>query len=162
MEQVYNDILIIRNNVFTLTPILTSFYSECCQQENNLFLAFVVLPLLFNEEWVEKKQIIRVDSKLAAWVMDNKFKLEGLPARMDYFWDITIKCLQYAVDMKWLSIQGTTVLFNTDKQECVKSQFYNEQIANAKNLNKLFKDMDVVEILTILGIKDIWKPESSI
>jgi len=162
MEQAYNDILIIRNNVFTLTPILSSFYSECSQQENNLFLAFVVLPLLFNEEWVEKKQIIRVDSKLAAWVMDNKFKLEGLPSRIDYFRDITIKCLQYAVDMKWLSIQNTTVLFNTDKQEWVRSKFYKEQIANAKNLNKLFKDMDVVEILTILGIKDIWRPESSL
>lgn len=157
MAQVYNDILTIRNNVFTLTPILASFYSECKQQENNLFLAFVVLPLLFNEEWVEKKQTIRVDSKLSAWVMDNKFKIEGLPGRIDYFQEITIKCLQYAVDMKWLSIQGTTVLFNTDKQYWSKSNLYKEQVENAKNLNKLFKDMDVVEILTILGVKDIWR-----
>jgi hypothetical protein len=162
MEQAYDDILKIRNNIFTLTPILASFYSECKQQENNLFLAFVVLPLLFNEEWLGKKQNIRIDSKLTAWVMDNKFKIEGLPSRIDYFWDITIKCLQYAVDMKWLSIQGTTILFNTDKQEWMKSRFYKEQIANAMNLNKLFKDMKVIEILTILGIKDIWRLESNI
>ena len=88
MEQAYDDILKIRNNIFTLTPILASFYSECKQQENNLFLAFVVLPLLFNEEWLGKKQNIRIDSKLTAWVMDNKFKIEGLPSRIDYFWDI--------------------------------------------------------------------------
>lgn len=162
MEQAYNDILTIRNNVFTLTPILTSFYSECKQKENNLFLAFVVLPLLFNEEWVVKKQNIRVDSKLTAWVIDNKFKIEGLPGRIEYFQEITIKCLQYAFDMKWLSVQGATVSFNPDKQDWVDSKFYKEQIDNAKNLNKLFKDMDVVEILTILGIKDIWKQESNI
>jgi hypothetical protein len=64
--------------------------------------------------------------------------------------------------MKWLSIQGTTILFNTDKQEWMKSRFYKEQIANAMNLNKLFKDMKVIEILTILGIKDIWRLESNI
>ena len=41
-------------------------------------------------------------------------------------------------------------------------EFYKEQIDNAKNLNKLFKDMSVADILTILGIKDIWKQESNI
>lgn len=162
MEHAYNDILTIRNNVFTLTPILVSFYSECKQEKNNIFLSFVVLPLLFNEEWVAKKPVIRVDSKLPAWVMENKFKIEGLPGRIDYFQEITIRCLQYAVDMKWLMIQGTQVAVNTEKSEWSKSKFYKEQMDNARNLNKLFKDMDVVEILTILGIKDIWKLESNL
>ena len=162
MEQVYNDILTIRNNVFTLTPIIASFYSECKQEENNIFLAFVVLPLLFNEEWVAKKKNIQERSKLPAWVIGNKFKIEGLPSRIEYFQDITLRCLQYAVDMKWMSIDGTTVTYNSDVQEWTKSKFYKEQIENARNLNKLFKDMDVVEILTLLGIKDIWKQESNI
>lgn len=162
MEQAYNDILTIRNNAFTLTPILVSFYSECKQREDNLFLALVVLPLLFNEEWVEKKQVIRVDSRLQTWVIDNKFRIEGLPSRIDYFQDITIKCLQYAIDMKWLTIDGTTVTYNQDNVVWCNSKFYKEQIDNAKNLNKLFKDMSVADILTILGIKDIWKQESNI
>lgn len=162
MEQAYNDILTIRNNAFTLTPILVSFYSECKQREDNLFLALVVLPLLFNEEWVEKKQVIRVDSRLQTWVIDNKFRIEGLPSRIDYFQDITIKCLQYAIDMKWLTIDGTTVTYNQDNVVWSNSKFYKEQIDNAKNLNKLFKDMSVADILTILGIKDIWKQESNI
>lgn len=162
MEQAYNDILTIRNNIFTLTPILVSFYSECNQKEDNLFLALVVLPLLFNEDWVEKKQVIRVDSRLQTWVIDNKFRIEGLPSRIKYFQDITIKCLQYAVDMKWLKINGTTVSYNEGQEELKTSRFYKEQIDNAKNLNKLFKDMSVADILTILGVKDIWKQESSI
>ena len=162
MEQAYNDILTIRNNVFTLTPILASFYSECKQQDENLFLAFIVLPLLFNEEWVEKKQNIRVDSRLQSWVIDNKFRIEGLPSRIDYFHDITVRCLQYAVDMKWLFIDGVAVLYNKDKTDWSKSIFYKEQIVNAKNLNKLFKDMNVTDILSILGIKSIWKQESDI
>lgn len=162
MEQAYNDILTIRNNVFTLTPILVSFYSECKQREDNLFLALVVLPLLFNEEWVEKKQVIRVDSRLQTWVIDNKFRIEGLPSRIDYFQEITIKCLLYAIDMKWLTIDGTTVTFKQDNAVWSKSRFYREQIDNAKNLNKLFKDMSVADILTILGVKDIWKQESNI
>ena len=162
MEQAYNDILTIRNNVFTLTPILVSFYSECKQREDNLFLVFVVLPLLFNEDWVEKKQVIRVDSRLQTWVIDNKFRIEGLPSRIDYFQDITIKCLQYAIDMKWLTIDGTTIMFNNDNSVWSNSKFYREQIDNARNLNKLFKDMSVADILTILGVKDIWKQESNI
>lgn len=162
MEQAYNDILTIRNNVFTLTPILVSFYSECKQREDNLFLAFVVLPLLFNEDWVEKKQVIRVDSRLQTWVIDNKFRIEGLPGRIDYFQDITIRCLQYSIDMKWLSIEGTAVLYNQENSDWSNSRFYREQIDNAKNLNKLFKDMSVADILTILGVKDLWKQESNI
>jgi len=162
MEQAYNDILTIRNNVFTLTPILVSFYSECKQKEDNLFLALIVLPLLFNEEWVEKKQVIRVDSRLQTWVIDNKFRIEGLPSRIEYFQNITFKCLQYAIDMKWLTIDGTMVSYNQNKTEWNNSIFYKEQIDNAKNLNKLFKDMSVADILTILGVKDIWKQESNI
>ena len=161
MEQAYNDILTIRNNVFTLTPLLVSFYSGCNQKEDNLFLALVVLPLLFNEDWVEKKQVIRVDSRLQTWVIENKFRIEGLPSRIDYFQDITIRCLQYAIDMKWLTIDGTTVTFNNDNSVWSNSKFYREQIDNAKNLNKLFKDMSVADILTILGVKDIWKQESN-
>lgn len=156
MEQAYNNILEIRNNVFSLAPVLASFYSECNQREDNLFLAFVVLPLLFNEDWVAKKQLIRVDSRLPAWVIGNKFRIEGLPSRMRYFHDIVIKCLQYAIDMKWLEVDGTTVSFNADRQEWNKSVFYREQMDNARNLNKLLKDMEVVEIFTILGIKEIW------
>lgn len=162
MEQAYNDILTIRNNVFTLTPIIASFYSECNQAKDNLFLAFIVLPLLFNEKWVAKKQNIYNVSKLPAWVMENKFRIEGLPSRIDYFQDITIKCLQYAIDMKWLTIDGTTITFNKDNTVWSNSKFYREQIDNAKNLNKLFKDMSVGDILTILGVKDIWKQESNI
>lgn len=162
MEQAYNDILTIRNNVFTLTPILVSFYSECNQKEDNLFLALVVLPLLFNEDWVAKKQVVRVDSRLQMWVIDNKFRIEGLPSRINYFQDITIRCLQYAVDMKWLQINGTTVSYKEGQEELRANRFYKEQIDNAKNLNKLFKDMIVADILTILGVKDIWKQDSSI
>lgn len=157
MAQAYNDILAIRNNVFTLTPILVSFYSECKQRKDNFFLAFIVLPLLFNEKWVAKKPRIQADSKLPAWVMGNKFRIEGLPSRIAYFHDITLKCLQYAIDMKWLKLNGTTIDYQPEKSEWRKSKFYSDQLDNARNLNKFFKEMEVVDILTILGIKDIWK-----
>ena len=95
-------------------------------------------------------------------MIDNKFRIEGLPSRIDYFQDITIKCLQYAIDMKWLTIDRTTITFNNGNSDWSNSKFYREQIDNAKNLNKLFKDMSVADILTILGVKDIWKQESNI
>ena len=158
MAQAYNDILTIRNNAFTLTPILVSFYSECKQTKDNFFLAFVVLPLLFKEKWVEKKPRILIDSKLPAWVMGNKFSIEGLPSRISYFHDITLRCIQYAIDMKWLKLEGTTIVYQPEKkEEWSKSKFYSDQLDNSRNLNKLFKEMEVVDILMILGIKDIWK-----
>ena len=64
--------------------------------------------------------------------------------------------------MKWLFIDGVAVMYNKDKTDWSKSIFYKEQIVNAKNLNKLFKDMNVTDILSILGIKSIWKQESDI
>ena len=157
MEQAYNDILTIRNNVFTLTSILVSFYSECKQTKDNVFLAFIVLPLLFNEKWVAKKPKIQVGSKLPAWVMEDKFNIEGLPSRITYFHDITLKCIQYAIDMKWLKLNGTTLVYQPENTEWEKSKYYSDQLDTARNLNKLLKKLEVVEILTILGIKDIWK-----
>lgn len=160
MNQTTNDILLIKNNVFTLTPVLMSFYSECTISEDNLFLSFLVFPVIFNEEWILKKQGIRSDSTLETWKEKNRLHMEGFTSRMDYFRDITLKCIQYAVDMEWISIDGCSARIEKGKaEEWQVKGAPEEPMSNAKNLNKLFNGRDVVDIYSTLGVKDIWKQE---
>ena len=169
MNQTTNDILLIKNNVFTLTPVLMSFYSECTISKDNLFLSFLVFPIIFNEEWILKKQGIRSDSTLETWKEKNRLHMEGFTSRMDYFRDITLKCIQYAVDMEWISIEGCSVKVEEGKssewmgkgvaEEWQVKGAPEEPMSNAKNLNKLFNGRDVVDIYSTLGVKDIWKQE---
>lgn len=158
MKQASNDILLIRNNVFTLTPVLLSFYEGCSVKEDNLFLSLIIFPLLFNEKWIAQNPRINIKSKLAAWKDQHKLNLEGLPGRMEYFRDITIRCIQYAMDMKWIEIKESNVCINQQRMiEWKDSPFYQEQMECARNINKMIHGMDVVTIFATLDIKEVWK-----
>ncbi len=158
MYQTAKDILKIKNNVFTLTPVLLSFYEGCETEKDNLFLSFLLFPILFNNNWMIKRQSIRVDSTLEGWKEENKLQLEGFPSRVEYFKDITLKCLQYAVDMDWIIINRCVVKLNDGKKtEWNKEMFYKDQMSNARNINKLMMGKSVGQIYSILDIKEIWK-----
>lgn len=154
------DILLVKNNVFTLTPILLSFYDGCSIKEDNLFLSFIVFPMMFNEEWNVNRQAFRVDSTLEAWKENSKLNLKGLPSRMAYYRDTTLRCLQYGIDMGWIDIEKTIVsVIEEKKREWEKSETYREQMTNARNFNKLIMGKSVAQIFTTLDIKEIWKQE---
>lgn len=158
MFRAIDDILFVKNNVFTLTPVLMSFYDGCCIKDDNLFLSFIVFPMIFNEEWNVNKQPFRVDSTLEAWKENNRLNLKGLPSRMTYFRDITLRCLQYGVDMGWIVIERTTIIVIAEKKkEWNKNKIYSEQMINAYNFNKLLIGKNVAQIYSVLDIKEIWK-----
>lgn len=160
MIRATEDILLVKNNVFTLTPVLLSFYDGCSIKEDNLFLSFIVFPMMFNEEWNVNKQPFRVDSTLELWKENSRLNLKGLPNRMAYFRDITLKCLQYGIDMGWIVIEKTIVnVVEERKKEWKKSKIYSEQMANARNFNKLLTGKSVAQIYITLDIKEIWKQE---
>lgn len=160
MLRATEDILLVKNNVFTLTPILLSFYDGCSIKEDNLFLSFIVFPMMFNEEWNVNRQAFRVDSTLEAWKENSKLNLKGLPSRMAYYRDITLRCLQYGIDMGWIDIEKTIVsVIEEKKREWEKSETYREQMTNARNFNKLIMGKSVAQIFTTLDIKEIWKLE---
>lgn len=160
MLRATEDILLVKNNVFTLTPILLSFYDGCSIKEDNLFLSFIVFPMMFNEEWNVNRQAFRVDSTLEAWKENSKLNLKGLPSRMAYYRDITLRCLQYSIDMGWIDIEKTIVsVIEEKKREWEKSETYREQMTNARNFNKLIMGKSVAQIFTTLDIKEIWKLE---
>ena len=160
MLRATEDILLVKNNVFTLTPILLSFYDGCSIKEDNLFLSFIVFPMMFNEEWNVNRQAFRVDSTLEAWKENSKLNLKGLPSRMAYYRDITLRCLQYGIDMGWIDIEKTIVsVIEEKKREWEKSETYREQMTNARNFNKLIMGKSVAQIYTTLDIKEIWKQE---
>ena len=150
MLRATEDILLVKNNVFTLTPILLSFYDGCSIKED----------IMFNEEWNVNRQAFRVDSTLEAWKENSKLNLKGLPSRMAYYRDITLRCLQYGIDMGWIDIEKTIVsVIEEKKREWEKSETYREQMTNARNFNKLIMGKSVAQIFTTLDIKEIWKLE---
>lgn len=160
MLRATEDILLVKNNVFTLTPVLLSFYDECSIKDDNLFLSFIVFPMMFNEKWNVIKQPFRIDSTLEDWKEKSRLNLKGLPSRMAYYRDITLRCLQYGIDMGWIDIDNTIVSVVEDKkEEWRKSRIYSEQMTNARNFNKLITGKSVVQIYTTLDIKEIWKQE---
>lgn len=135
-----------------------AFYEGCKIEKDNLFLAFIVFPLIFNEKWIAQNPRIIATSKLASWKEDKKLYLQGLPGRVEYFRDITIKCIQYGLDMNWIILEGNTITINKDNSKNWKaSQFYSNQQKSAKAINNLFNGLSVVDIYATLDIKEAWK-----
>ena len=58
MSKFIENISTLQNNTFALTPLLVSFYKNLKPTDKNILLAYFVLPLVLNNEFLEKIQKI--------------------------------------------------------------------------------------------------------
>ena len=116
MSRFVDNIFTLQNNVFALTPLLISFYKNLQSREKDMLLAYFVFPLVLNRECIEKIKQLNRNSQLSRITRDNNI-MAGFEERFEFYKDITNRCLQYALDCKYIEIdKNLTVHVITDDQ----------------------------------------------
>ena len=83
MKKIVENISIIHNNIFVLTPLLISFYKNYKGQKNDLLLSYLILPIVLNPKCIEELKVIRSNSNLVRLVA-NKECMAGFAERFEF------------------------------------------------------------------------------
>lgn len=117
MSKFIENISTLQNNTFILTPLLVSFYKNLKPTDKNILLAYFVFPLVLNNEFVNKFQRITTASNLSR-IIKNKDVMAGFEDRFYYYKEQTNKCLQYAIDCRYIEVDEnlTVTVINADNR----------------------------------------------
>lgn len=153
MSRFVDSIFTLQNNVFALTPLLISFYKNLKGKEKDLLLAYFVFPIVLNQECIEKLKKLNTRSQLSRITRDKDI-MAGFEERFDFYKDITNRCLQYALDCKYIEItQNLSVSVIADKR-MFTDPVLSESFKLASSLPRVFT-RDVINTYYSFGIKKL-------
>jgi tRNA U34 5-carboxymethylaminomethyl modifying GTPase MnmE/TrmE len=158
MNKFIDNVYKIHNNPFVLTPLIVSFYEKLEQKPKNILLAYLILPLVLNERSKQTLQNVNKNSSIHSF-MDSKDKAKrenvfGLPERIQNYIEITNQCIQYAIDNQYIKIkEDLSIEFLRKVNNKVEN--LNQSFKASSNLHKIFRDLDVVTIYRLLGVKEL-------
>lgn len=153
MSKFVENISTLQNNTFILTPLLVSFYRNIKPTEKNMLLAYFVFPLVLNNEFVEKIQRITTASNLSRITKDKDI-MAGFEERFYYYKEQTNKCLQYAIDCKYIDIDKNLTVTVINDDNMLTDARLNKNLILASQLYKIFSK-NVINTYYAFGIKVI-------
>ena len=153
MGSIIENIAVLQRNVFTLTPLIVSFYRNMKPREKNVLLAYFVFPLVLNNEFKAKIKTFTINSNISRITKDKDI-MAGFEDRFYFYYDMTNKCLQYAINCKWIKIKDdlSVSVENTDCR--LSDPGLNDSFGLTSKLYKIF-DKDVVNTYYAFGIKGL-------
>ncbi len=148
MSSIVDALYELKYNPFEYGTYLASFYTAVGEEENNLLLAPLVIPLCSHPIFGQK--LFNSNVRSTIWsVFDDRTNLYDLQERIDGFQALTEQCIQYCLVNDWLSIdEQNLALHSCDEPDSV---FTNQK--SAEKLGRLFSGHSVVEIYVFLGVK---------
>ncbi len=153
MSKFVDNIFTIHNNIFSLTPIILSFYKNYRSKEKDILLAYFILPIALNPDVAEEIKNVTVKSNLTRLV-SNKKLMAGFQDRFKQFQQITNDCLQYAVDCKYIKIDDKMSIKVTNRDILYTDSSLDGAINLASKLPKMFTQ-DVINTYYAFGIKGL-------
>ncbi|WP_034588376.1 three component ABC system middle component [Acinetobacter sp. HR7] len=148
MSSVVEAIYELKYNPFKYGEYIASFYTSVEEQEHNLLLSQLIIPLCSHSIFGSKLLKSNVNSTIWSIFGDQK-QLYDLQERIDEFQGLTQQSIQYCIDNDWLSVNVQNLILRS----CVDTRPpYNIQRV-AWKLGRLFKKHSVVEIYSFLGVK---------
>ncbi len=153
MSKFIDNIAVIHNNIFSLTPILVSFYKNLKRQERNILLAYFVFPIVFNQECLKDLIKVRSNSRLSRIAL-NKKCMAGFAERFEYYKDITNSCLQYAIDCKYIKIEEDLSVVADSETSLYTDPSLTDSLRLASQLHNIFT-LDVLNTYLAFGIKHL-------
>lgn len=144
------DLQSIKFNAFSLAPLILSFFKDCRVSNDNVLLAYIVLPLIYSEKWSSLNYRINTNSNIENWIVQDKMPINGLIDRMYFFMDFTTTILQYCFDRKWAVLDSNNNVMVQNVQEWDKPT--DVTVKYASKINNLFQGMSVAQIYSSLGI----------
>jgi len=155
MKKIVDNISIIQNNIFVLTPLFVAFYKNYQGKKNDLLLSYLILPIVLNQKCIETLQNINAKSNLIKLV-SNKDCMVGFSERFEFYKQITNQCIQYAIDCRYIKIiDNLQVKVINDEIQSIDLVALSASMNLASKLFKLFKSLDIVHIYYAFGIKNL-------
>lgn len=151
MSKYIDNIETLQNNVFTLTPLLVAFYRNLKKSDNNLLLAYFVFPIVLNKKCIGKLLHLKTNSNMIR-ITNNRELMAGFEDRFDYYKEITNRCLQYALDCKYIEIDEKLSVSVIANEHLQTDAGLKESFDVAKQLYKIFTK-NVVNTYYSFGIK---------
>lgn len=151
MSRFVDNVFTLQNNVFALTPLLISFYKNLKCREKNILLSYFVFPLVLNRECIEKIKRLKTNSQLRRITRDKDI-MAGFEERFVFYKDITNKCLQYALDCKYIEIDNNLAVRVITNDSMYSDPFLSESLILSSKLYKIF-NQDVINTYYSFGIK---------
>ena len=152
MSKYLDNIETLQHKVFVLTPLLVSFYRNLKKSDNNLLLAYFVFQIVLNKKCIGKLQNIKVNSNMNKLLTHNKDFMAGFEDRFDYYKEITNRCLQYALDCKYIEIDETLSVSVVTDEHLYTDPILRDSFRVANQLYKIFTK-NVVNTYYSFGIK---------
>lgn len=153
MSKFVDSIYQIHNNPFVLAPLFVEFFRHIQPKFNNILLAYLVLPLVLHED--SKQSLVHAKTTSSIHTFNNKKEnLFGLHERIRLYKDLTNQCIQYAIDNQMIKINENLIVeVLITKNKTVEN--LKKSLIASSNLHKVFRDLDVVAIYRLLGVKDL-------
>lgn len=153
MSSIIENIAVLQRNVFTLTPLIVSFYRNMKPREKNVLLAYFVFPLVLNNEFKAKIKTLTINSNISR-ITTDKNVMAGFEDRFYFYYDMTNKCLQYAIDCNWIKINEDLSVSVMGANCMLSDPDLNDSFRLAAKLYKIF-NKDVVNTYYAFGIKGL-------
>ena len=151
MSKFIENISTLQNNTFILTPLLVSFYKNLKPTDKNILFAYFVLPLVLNNEFKRKIQRITAASNLSRITKDKDI-MAGFEERFYFYKEQTNKCLQYAIDCKYIEVDKNLAVTVINDSNVLTDSRLNKSINLSSQLSKIFTK-NVINTYYACGIK---------
>ncbi|WP_295100699.1 three component ABC system middle component [uncultured Candidatus Kuenenia sp.] len=153
MSKFADSIYQIHNNPFVLAPLFVEFFRYIRPKPQNILLAYLVLPLVLHED--SKQWLVGAKITSSIHTFCNKKKnIFGLQERVRLYKYLTNQCLQYAMDNQMIKINENLIVeVLIPENKTVEN--LRESLKAASNLYKVFRELDVVAIYRLLGVKEL-------
>lgn len=153
MSKFVENIIVLKTNVFALTPILVSFYKNLKSQENDILLSYFVFPIVLNNICLDRLKNLKVTSRLSKITSDTDI-MAGFEERFEFYKDITNKCVQYAIECNYIKLNDDLSISVITDDTLITDTVFKDSITLASNLHKVFTK-DVINTYYQFGIKKI-------
>ena len=156
MNKYINSIYKVHNNPFIFTPLIVAFYEKIEKKPKNILLAYFVLPLVLNKSSKQTLQTVNITSSIHSFSREKSKRenIFGLPERIKNYKEITNLCIQHAIDNRWIRVNDDLSIEFLKKVEN-KVENLNLSFKASSNLHKIFKELDVLTIYRLLGVKEL-------
>ena len=153
MSKFVDSIYQIHNNPFVLAPLFVEFFRHIQPKSKNILLAYLVLPLVLHED--SKQSLVGAKITSSIHTFSNKKKnIFGLQERVRLYKYLTNQCLQYAMDNQMIKINENLIVEVLMIENKTVGNL-KESLKASSNLYKVFRDLDVVAIYRLLGVKEL-------
>ena len=153
MSKFVENIIVLKTNVFALTPILVSFYKNLKIRGNNVLLSYFVFPIVLNNICLKKLRNLKVTSRLSKITSDTDI-MAGFEERFEFYKDITNKCIQYAMECNYIKVNDYLSISVMTDDILITDTIFKDSITLASNLHKVFTK-DVINTYYQFGIKKL-------